>query len=276
MEQHTEQHTEQIVQPTPTPTNTPVASAPITERGWIRVTNLVPSVTQEELVNLFGFCGYVSGVTIFQDPAVPNQNVAIVEFWDKNAAVTACLLSSAVIQNQPIQVELYIASATDQQNISTSNARTQGPPPVGQDPAAQQSRTATVARALASGLVMANDVKNKAIAWDSGNLSLIQKAEVLGLQAQSNVEELNRRYHITDTVEDLVKIAGAKLQELKTTIEANPNYQVAKSKALEIDNQYGISTTAFSLFEKAKTTALDFTSDVAAEYSKKATEEKKN
>jgi len=264
-----------VIQPTPTPTDTPTASAPTIERGWIRVTNLVPAVTQEELVNLFGFCGYVSGVTIFQDPAVPNQNVAIVEFWDKNAAVTACLLSSAVIQNQPIQVELYIANASDQQNISNGSARTQGPPPVDVDPAAQQSRTATVARALASGLVMANDVKNKAIAWDSGNLSLVQKAEVLGLRAQSNVEEINRRYHITDTVEDLVKVAGQKLQELKTTIEANPNFQTAKSKALEIDTQYGISTTAFSLFEMAKNTAMDFKNDVSAEYAKKQQDEEK-
>jgi hypothetical protein len=39
-------------------------------------------------VNLFGFCGYVSGVKLTPDGEGPNQ-IAIVEFWDKNAAITA-------------------------------------------------------------------------------------------------------------------------------------------------------------------------------------------
>jgi len=230
---------------------------------------LTPTTTQEELVNLFGFCGYVSGITLIDDPETL-QRSAIIEFWDKNAAITACLLSSALIQNQPIHVELYLANTNDQQNIANSSARSPGPAPVNVDPAAHQSRTATIARALASGIVMAKDVKDKAVAWDTGNLSLIQKAEVVGLNAKSNVEEINRRYHITDTVEELVKIGEKKLLEMKSNLEATESYQIAKSKALEIDSQYGISTTAFQLFEKAKTTATEFGQEVLTEVHKQS------
>jgi len=245
------------------------ASAPPIERGWVKVTNLAPTTTPEELVNLFGFCGYVSGVTLTDDQQT-NQRIAIIEFWDKNAAVTACLLSSAMIQNQPIHVELYVASVTDKQYISESQSKSTGPPPQDIDPAARQSRTATVVRLLASGIVMAGDVKDKAIAWDTGNLSLIQKAEVLGLNAKSNVEEINRKYHITDTVEDLVKIAEQKLLQMKSNIEANENFQIAKSKALEIDDQYGISSTAKNIFSKAVSTASEFGQEVMFEVKKQS------
>jgi RNA recognition motif-containing protein len=249
------------------------ASAPPIEKGWVKVTNLAPTTTPEELVNLFGFCGYVSGVTLADDPQT-NQRIALIEFWDKNAAVTGCLLSSAMIQNQPIHVELYLASDTEKQHMSESQTKSTGPPPQDIDPAAKQSRTATVIRLLASGLVMAGDVKDKAIAWDTGNLSIIQKAEVLGLNAKSNVEEINRKYHITDTVEELVTVAEQKLLQIKSNIEANPNFQIAKSKAVEIDNQYGITSTAKNIFEMAKSTATDFGQDVLSEVKKQSNQNK--
>jgi len=245
------------------------ATAPIMERGWVKVSNLAPTSTPEELVNLFGFCGYVSGINM-SDDVQSGQKIAIVEFWDKNAAITACLLSSAMVQNQPIHVELYVANDSDQQNIAANpNLKTAGAPPT-VDQAARQTGTATVARVLASGFIMAKDVKDKAVAWDTGNLSLFQKAEVLGLHAKSNIEEVNRKYHITDTVEELAKIAEKKLLELKTNLEANQNYQMAKNKALEIDSQYGISITALNLFEKAKSTATEFSNEVLTEVKKQS------
>jgi len=239
------------------------------EKGWVKVTNLTPTSTQEELVNLFGFCGYVSGITFLDNPET-HQRYAIIEFWDKNAAVTACLLSIAMIQNQPIHVELYVANTDDQQHIANSSARSPGPVPVNVDPIAHQSRTATIAKAFASGIVMAKDVKDKAVAWDQGNLSLIQKAEVLGIHAKSNVEEINRRYHIADTVDELVKVAGKTLLGLKSNLEATEGYQIAKTKALELDTQYGISTTAFSIIEKAKSTATEFGQEVFTEVQKQS------
>jgi hypothetical protein len=237
------------------------------QKGWVRVTNVHPAVTQEELVNLFGFCGYVSGVKLTPDGEGPNQ-IAIVEFWDKNAAVTACLLSSALLQNQPIQVELYIADDSDQKTINDSQARTPGPTPVSVDPAANQSRTATVARLVASGMLVAHDVKAKAIAWDSGNLSIVQKTEILGNYALTHIEQINDRYHITEKVDELKKAAAQKLAELKASLEATEQYQKAKVKVQEIDTTYGISIRAVNLFDKVKTKASDFKEEVIAERKK--------
>jgi len=243
-------------------------SAPPVERGWVRVSNIAPTATQEEIVNLFGFCGYVSGISIHSDKEGEHKT-AIVEFWDKNAAVTACLLSSALIQNQPITVELYIADANDKQKIASSEVKSPGPAPVDVDPAARQTRTATIARVLASGIVMAKDVGNKAIDWDNGHLSLFQKAEIMGLYALSNIEQINEKYHITEKAEELMKEAEKRLLELKSTLETYPSYQTVKTKALDIDSQYGISATAMNLLDKAKTTAVGFRDEVLTEVQKK-------
>jgi len=230
------------------------------ENGWVRVSNLSPRTTKEELLNLFGFCGFVNGITFQREQCieaggVPGEDklVAIVEFYDKNAVTTACLLSSAVIQGQPIQVELYIANNEEQQALSTSDTKTsQTPPPVSGDPASKQSKTAVTARLLASGYLLATDVKTKAIAWDSGNLTIIQKLEALGTVALQQAGEINDRYHLTEKKDEFVAAAEKKGLEIKSAVEANPNFQQAKGKVLEIDSKYGISTKVLSVFESTK------------------------
>uniref|UniRef100_A0A6B2LFI3 RRM domain-containing protein n=1 Tax=Arcella intermedia TaxID=1963864 RepID=A0A6B2LFI3_9EUKA len=217
---------------------------------------------------MFGFCGYVSGLNLSKDPNSDNQ-VAIVEFFDKAAVTTACLLSSAVIQGQAIQVELYVCNVEEQDQIATEKVTSSGPaPPATGDPAAKQSKTAVMARLAVSGYVLAGDVKNKAIAWDSGNLSIVQKLEALGSVALSQAGLINERYHLTDKKDEFIVAAEKKATELKTMLEAKPQVQSAIQKGKEIDQAFGISSTASSLFQKAKSVASKVEAEAKAEYAK--------
>jgi putative ubiquitin-RnfH superfamily antitoxin RatB of RatAB toxin-antitoxin module len=235
------------------------------------VSNVSLAASQEELLNLFGFCGYVSGIKLTRDPLNENLQIAIVEFWDKNAVTTACLLSSAVVQGQPIQVELYLADEGEQRNISDSNIKTAGtPPPPNADPAAKQSKTAVMARVLASGIRLADDVKTKAIAWDTGNLTIIQKLEALGTVALHQAELINEKYHLSEKKDEFVAAAEKKALEIKAIVDANQNVQIAKAKVSEIDNKYGISTKAVGLFEQAKQKAHELKEETKLEIARKA------
>jgi len=207
---------------------------------------------------------------MFTEPEGQNQ-IAIIEFWDKNAVTTACLLSSAVIQNQPIQVELYIANESEQVQIASSEVKSAGapPPPTG-DPAANQSKTAVMARLLASGYLLASDVKTKAIAWDTGNLTILQKLEALGTVALNQAALINEKYRLTEKRDEFVAAAERKAMEIKATLDANQNVQIAKAKVNEIDTKYGISTKAVGLYESAKQKALELKEETRLEMARQS------
>jgi len=255
----------------PTPETQGELNAP-SERGWVRVTQIAPIATQQELLNLFGFCGYVSGMKMFKEPEGENQ-IAIVEFWDKNAVTTACLLTSAVIQGKPIQVELYLADESEQQQILSSELKSAGEPPstvTGGDPSANQSKTAVMARLMAGGYLLASDVKAKAIAWDTGNLTILQKLEALGTVALHQAALINEKYHLTEKKDEFIAAAEKKALEIKAKLDANETVQVAKAKVTEIDNKYGISTKAVGLYEQAKQKANELREETRAEIARQA------
>eukprot|EP01123_Difflugia_compressa_P012099 TRINITY_DN5056_c0_g3_i1.p1 TRINITY_DN5056_c0_g3~~TRINITY_DN5056_c0_g3_i1.p1 ORF type:complete len:266 (-),score=88.31 TRINITY_DN5056_c0_g3_i1:73-771(-) len=197
------------------------------------------------------------------------SQIAIVEFWDKSAVTTACLLSSAVVQGHPIQVELYIADDKEQDTISKSETKSAGAPPLDADPIAKQSKTAVLAKLFASGFVLASDVKTKAIAWDSGNLTIVQKLEALGTVAILQAGLINEKYHLTEKKDEFITAAEKKAAELKVTLEANQHYQTSKTKVLEIDSKYGISTKALNIFETAKAKATEIKEQTQAEIARR-------
>jgi len=271
------------------------------ERGWVRVSQIAPTATQQELLNLFGFCGYVSGMKMEKEPDGENQ-IAIIEFWDKNAVTTACLLSSAIIQGKPIQVELYLADETEQQQIMTSETKSEGVPPATTDPInpVNQSKTAVMAQVFTRGYNLASDTKAKAIAWDTGNLSILQKLEALGTVALHQAALINEKYHLTENKDEFIAAAEKKALEIKTRLDENEKVQAAKAKVTEkvteidnkygistkvteIDNKYGISTKAVGLYEQAKQKAIELKEETRAEIarqnelaaSKKQAEQKK-
>jgi len=121
-------------------------------------------------------------------------------------------------------------------------------------------------------MLLAKDVKTKAIAWDSGNLSIVQKTEILGNYALTHIEQINERYHITETLEEFRKAAAQKVSDLKASLESTEEYQKAKGKVKEIDSNYGISIRAVNLFERAKSKVDDFRNDVSAEKTRQISE----
>jgi len=152
-----------------------------------------------------------------------------------------------------------------------SDLKTGGPPPpVNGDPAAKQSKTAVMARLLASGYFLADDVKNKAIAWDTGNLTILQKLEALGTVALNQAEKINEKYKLSEKKDEFVAAAEKKALEIKAIVDANENVQLAKAKVSEIDSRYGISTKAAGLYEQARQKAHDLKEETKLELARQA------
>jgi len=218
------------------------------EHGWVKVSNISPQATEEEIKSLFGFCGFVNAVQLSN--AGDGTKVAIIEFYDKTAVSTAALLTNAIIQDRPIKVELYIATPQEQSGLDAT--QTPAPKPSGVDPVANQSKTAVMAKLLASGYILAGDVKDKAIAWDTGKLNLIQKLEAVGHSMTTQAQEINLKYGLTEKGQAVFGVASEKAAELGHTIANTTAYQVTAQKAAQIDEKLQITKKATELLDIAK------------------------
>jgi len=176
--------------------------------------------------------------------------IAIIEFYDKTAVSTAALLTNAIVQDRPIKVELYIATPQEQSGLLAT--QTTAPKPQGADPVANQPKTAVMAKLLAGGYKLATDVKGKAIAWDSGNLNIVQKLDVLGQSVSNQAHEINVKYGLVEKGQAVLNIATEKATELGHTIASTAAYQVTAQKAAEIDDRWQISKKANELLGYAK------------------------
>jgi len=57
---------------------------------------------------------------------------------------------------------------------------------------------------------LASDVKQKAIAWDTGNLTIIQKLEALGTVAIHQADLINEKYHLSEKKDEFIIAAEKK------------------------------------------------------------------
>lgn len=234
------------------------------EPGWVKVSNISPTASEEEIKALFGFCGYINALTISQ--AEDGSKVAIIEFYDKAAVTTAALLTNAIIKERAIKVELYIATHEEQASLAGSST---GPPPTGHvDEVAQQSKTAVMAKLIASGYKLGVDVKEKAIAWDTDKLNLIQKMEALGETVSHQAQEINTKYGLIEKGNAVLHAATEKANELGTTIASTAAYQAAMQKATEFDEKYQISSKASTLYGMAVSKASAFVDETNKEIAK--------
>jgi len=60
---------------------------------------------------------------------------------------------------------------------------------------------------VAEGYILTNDIKTKTIAWDTGNLSIIQKLETLGTVALHQAALFNEKYHLTEKKDEFIAAA---------------------------------------------------------------------
>jgi len=222
-----------------------------TEHGWVKVTNIAPAATSDEIKALFGFCGFVNAIHLTK--ADDDTQSAVIEFYDKTAVSTAALLTNAIIQDRAIKVELYIATPQEQDTLLTTQAGVTKP--TGVDPIAHQSKTAVMAKLLASGHKLAGDVKGKAVAWDTGSLNLIQKLEALGQTVSTQANEINAKYGLSEKGQAVLNVASGKAIELGQTIASTTAYQVTLQKATEIDEKLQFTKKATELYDMAKSKA---------------------
>jgi len=238
------------------------------ERGWVRVTNIASDAPPEEIKNLFGFCGFISAfdIKIEED----GTQTAIIEFWEKSAVTTACLLSNAVIRNKLIQVSLHLI--TNEEYESLQKNKSTDKPPEGVDPVAKQNKTAVVAQLFAKGYILADDVKNKAISWDTGNLNIKLKLEALGAVALQHAAAINEKYALTDKKDEFLALAAEKAKELEAILQSNRHVQTGIAKAKELDEKYHVVDSAVSFIETVKRKGKEILDETESEIAKKKAE----
>jgi len=211
------------------------------KHGFIKVTNISPKTTENEIKDLFAFCGFVMAVHLKKED--DGQQSAIVQFYDKDAVTTAVLLNNAILQDQAIKAELHIPNEEEISHL------VQNQPKSDQLPSGQDTKAGIIAKVLASGYVIGKDAADKALAWDKGHLSIAEKLEYLGKSAISSAQSIIERYGWGEKTTEALNAAGSKAVEIKDKIAEHPNVQVVKQKAEELDSQYAISSTAKNLVD---------------------------
>jgi len=233
------------------------------KHGFIKVTNIAPDATEKEIKDLFAFCGFVMAVYLKKEN--DEHQSAIVQFYDKDSVTTAVLLNNAIIRDQAIKSELHYPSAEEMSHLI------QNQPSSDQLPN-QDSKSGIIAKVLASGYVIGKDAADKALAWDKGHLSIAEKLEALGKSAIASAQSVIESFGWGEKTTDALSAAGSKAVEIKDKVVENPNVQVVKQKAEEIDSQFAISSTAKNIVSTVTEQVSNIASSTQKEIEKQQAE----
>ena len=91
----------------------------------VLITNLSRKATQQNLIDFFTFCGGIESLVIEEGTPF---NSAIVVFDSVSAAKTASVVSSALIVDAPIRVQLRTSAASNAPKPDAASARDVPPP----------------------------------------------------------------------------------------------------------------------------------------------------
>jgi hypothetical protein len=92
----------------------------------VLITNLSRKATQQNLIDFFTFCGGIESLVIEEGTPF---NSAIVVFDSVSAAKTASVVSSALIVDAPIRVQLRSSAAAKSPKPNDVSSRDVAPPP---------------------------------------------------------------------------------------------------------------------------------------------------
>jgi len=202
-------------------------------------------VTFGVLSDFFIFCGTI--VTLF---IIPEENptddslTAVITFESEAAAKTAILLSHALINDRPIEVEM---APPDFKPTVTTGVYTDGSP--------QNSEPSLITNIIDTGYQVGTDVVNRARALDE-QTGVTQKINDGIAVMTSAVTQLDSQYQITETARQWTEQVQTKVKGLDEQWEIS-------NKASEVGNQVGgflsvATATAVSGAETAKVAVENF------------------
>ena len=201
----------------------------------VLITNLSRKATQQNLIDFFTFCGGIESLVIEEGTPF---NTAIVVFDSVSAAKTASVVSSALIVDSPIRVQLRTAAAAGSSSSPSDTSR-DVPPPNGSyeggEAAAPEVKPGFLARSIGGAYC----------AWKTLDFTygVSEKAKATATSVKTSIITFDQENHISATIKD-------KLDAVDTKFSISSNLKKAGKSA-----ESKINEVASPLVTQAKETA---------------------
>ena len=220
----------------------------------VLITNLSRKATQQNLIDFFTFCGGIESLVIEEGTPF---NTAIVVFDSVSAAKTASVVSSALIVDAPIRVQLRTSAAAGGSSSPSDTSR-DVPPPSGSyeggEPAAAAVKPGFLARSIGTAYC----------AWKTLDFTygVSEKAKATATSVKTSIVSFDQENHISATIKDKLdavdtkfaissnlkkasQSAESKINEVATQAKETAPIQAATSK---VKSGVGKLTTAIGMF----------------------------
>jgi RNA recognition motif-containing protein len=240
--------------------NIGVLMASTLERSVI-ITNLSRKATQQHLIDFFTFCGGIESLVIEEGSPF---NTAIVVFDSVSAAKTASVVSSALIVDAPIRVQLRSASKAvigDSSDVPAASKTYSAA-----EPSVSEVKPGFLARSIGAAYC----------AWKTLDFKygVSEKAKSTASSVKSKFDSFDQENHITATIKDKLdavdskfgisaksqnaaRIVDSKLNEVKETAPIQSATSTVKQGVQQLTSVIGVLarlliTVSSSFFSQIK------------------------
>ncbi|KAK4516042.1 uncharacterized protein ATC70_011003 [Mucor velutinosus] len=166
----------------------------------VLVKNISLETQEATIKDFFSFCGIIAAFEMKKDFQDEKHQIALIMFEKDSAAKTATLLSQAVVDDSPIEVEPYFKQVLTAENITTpvvSNAQQQQQ----QQPQESKSVSHVMAELLASGYVLTESVVNKGAEFDEKH-GVSTRVNGYLTKMGLSLTQLNQKFHSSSTLKE--------------------------------------------------------------------------
>ena len=194
----------------------------------VLITNLSRKATQQNLIDFFTFCGGIESLVIEEGTPF---NTAIVVFDSVSAAKTASVVSSALIVDSPIRVQLRTAAAAGSSSSPSDTSRDVPPP----NYSYEGDEAALLNPEVKPGF-LARSIGGAYCAWKTLDFTygVSEKAKATATSVKTSIITFDQENHISATIKDKLDAVDTKFSISSNLKKAGKS---AESKINEVASQ---------------------------------------
>ncbi|KAL0138992.1 hypothetical protein V8B55DRAFT_1519815 [Mucor lusitanicus] len=204
----------------------------------VLVKNISLETQEATIKDFFSFCGIITAFEMKRDTQGEKHQIALIMFEKDSAAKTATLLSQAVVDDSPIQVEPFFKQVPTAENITTPVARDAQQQQQQQQQQSQESKSVShvMAELLASGYILTESVVNKGAEFDEKH-GVSTRVNGYLTKMGLGMTQLNQKFHSSSNLkEKSVPVAVAAVPVDASTTTATTAASPAPSRMQNLMN----------------------------------------
>ncbi|CAO0802512.1 unnamed protein product [Mucor circinelloides] len=210
----------------------------------VLVKNISLETPEATIKDFFSFCGIITAFEMKKEISDEKHQVALIMFEKDSAAKTATLLSQAVVDDSPIEVEPYFKQIPVAENTTTPVVKDAQQQPQQKQPQESKSVSHVMAELLASGYVLTESVVNKGTEFDEKH-GVSTRVHGYLTKMGLSMTQLNQKFHSSSNVKEksvpvaAVPIDGAadsSITTTTTTTTTTPNTTAASPAPSRMQN----------------------------------------